>query len=101
MGKQEKFVKKRIMNIAYAHSHYVNYPGRRGYFEKYPEDKWFNYLGEYTGRYKTTPGLDDRRWNDWNESWKEKYLSRRSRLKRVTINKVNDQVGERYYTLNK
>jgi hypothetical protein len=108
--KQEKFVKQRILNIAYQEKHY-NYAYRRysrhGQSEpncskKDPEDKWFNYLGEYTPEYKKSNTFDIRKyktwWGDW---WKEKYLLRRSRLKKFNIKELDEQIGQTYYIFNK
>tara|TARA_R110000772_G_C13296278_1_gene438466 strand:+ start:1495 stop:1851 length:357 start_codon:yes stop_codon:yes gene_type:complete len=109
--KQERFVKQRILNIAYQQKHYsgtfLRY-NRRSFVmgpncnEKDPEDKWFNYLGEYTPRYKTSYDFQmNRRYIDWGETWKEKYLLRRARSKRINKNKIDEQIGQTYYIFNK
>tara|TARA_R110000772_G_scaffold2410_1_gene8365 strand:- start:68040 stop:68396 length:357 start_codon:yes stop_codon:yes gene_type:complete len=110
IGKQEKFVKQRIMNIAYKESHYDgNYFHRYGgrtnspnCGKKDPEDKWFNYLGEYTGRYRKSYDFQTRKfYTEWGEQWKDKYLTRRSKLKENKLKRINEQVGQKYYIFNK
>ena len=103
MDVQEKFVKKRILNFAYQREYYnISTRRRRNYHLRDPEDKWFNYLGEYTKQYRKSRTYDERKWRThWGENWKEKYLKRRSRLKENILNKINEQIGQEYYIFNK
>lgn len=109
IDKQEIIVKRHIFDIAYQREYYHNSNHRsmrrynlNRFSERDPEDKWFNYLGEYTRVYKKSISHNERKWvKDWNYIWKEKYLARRSRLKEHIKNKIDEQIGQTYYIFNK
>ena len=84
------------MNIAYAREYYRVYiRGGRNYWLNLPENKWFNYLGEYTREYKSATSFQSKYWYD--TEWKEKYNRKRSREKEIIRKKLNDEIGEIYY----
>lgn len=61
-----------------------------------PEDKWFNYIGEYKEYYKERTNYRGyRRYHD--HEWKLKYGKVRAKLKRATNKQIYDEVGEKYY----
>lgn len=112
MFMQEKFVKQRILNIAYNQCRYKEYirfrrwrhikQDRYNYSLRDPEDKWFNYLGEYTKEYRKSKTFNARKDKTyWGDEWKMKYSSKRSKLKRNQLSNIDEQIGERYYIFNK
>ena len=92
---EQRVVKKRILSTVYAKSYYDdNLRHRRRHM--YPEDKWFNYLGEYSSSFKSGgTGFNHR--SHWDDDWKEKYHRSRSRFKVYTYKELNDQIGEKYH----
>jgi hypothetical protein len=89
---QQRVVKKRILNTVYANHYYSSIRRRL----LYPEDKWFNYLGEYTQPLKSGgTGFSYR--SDYNDDWKEKYHRCRARFKMKTYKELNDTIGEKYH----
>ena len=92
---EQRVVKRRIISTVYAHSYYnPNLRNNRRHF--YPEDKWFNYLGEYYQKFKSSG--DDfgyRRWYDGE--WKYKYGQSRVKSKTKIYKELNDEIGEKYH----
>lgn len=94
---EQRIVKRRILTTVYAKSYYdSNYRRRRGRGFMYPEDKWFNYLGEYTPSMKSG-GTGFSYKSFWDDDWKEKYYKSRTGLKRETYKELNDEIGEKYH----
>lgn len=102
----ERIVKKNVKKKPYRYGEYnkIHIPSSIGVYKNYyvlnyvPEDKWFNYLGEYyryfkksTNRYSYTP------YRKYENVWKEKHHRKRSRFKRISKKEIHDEIGKRYY----
>lgn len=108
MHVQDRVVKRRLLEAIGSSYFYVNcsYPYRRyyyggmGYHE--PKNLWIDYLGKYTRVFSKSRTYNIRKDKMiWDDKWHKKYHSNREKLKNNIKKKINDQVGERYYTLNK
>jgi hypothetical protein len=101
---KERLIKKRILCGPYSKRYYEKYHigrSRRRYtlnrIQFYrPEDKWFNYIGEYSNYFKEkTNSFCNSHHGD--DIWKDKYDRKRSRAKEKIRKKINDEIGDKYY----
>lgn len=95
----DRVLKRRVINIPFAGAWYnYSHVYRRRYGIRLPEDDWFNYFGEYLYFQNTCDSINGiNRERRWGYPWKEKYYTKRCRLKKVILKEINDEVRERYY----
>ena len=103
---KNRVVKKKILATPFRYAYYEK-THRSNWRNRYsdliifvdPEDKWFNYLGQYSNLYKKSSNKYGN--NHYNKNsadcWKAKYGYNRMSNNRKIRKDINDEIGKKYY----
>jgi hypothetical protein len=91
---RDRVIKNRMKNRAHNHVDFY----RRGHYYLNDPVEWYNNMGKYIIRLKTSSSDNGDKYHKfWGEEWKDKYHTKRARLKEEIRKRLYDEIGERYH----